>query len=78
MPNAFPGFSFNNPLCAHVVFEGATDSKWHNSSGTSSNGRGDSLEQSCLGVGNSKTRTSTINNHLLERIGVTVICPILL
>ena len=45
-----------NPLCAYAVFERSTDREWHNSSGTPSDGRVDPLEQSCLGVGNSKTR----------------------
>ena len=54
-PNAFPDSLFINLLCAHVVFERSTDREWHNPSGTSSDGRDDSLEQNCLGVGNSKT-----------------------
>ena len=44
--NAFPGTLFINLVYAHVVFERST----------SFNGRGASLEQSCLGVGNSKTK----------------------
>ena len=54
------------------------DREWHNSFGTS-NGQGDSLQQRYLGVRSSKTRRTlpiTINNHLLARIGVTVMCPI--
>ena len=57
VPNAFPGSLFINPHCDHAVFERSTDRKWHNSSGTSSNSQGDSVEQSCLSFGNSKTRT---------------------
>ena len=45
-----------DPDCAHAVFERCTDKDWHNPSRTSSYGRGDPLEQSCLGVGDSKTR----------------------
>ena len=54
--NAFPGSLLISPLCAHAVFERFTDRKWHNPSETSSDSQGDSLEQSCLNVGNSKTR----------------------
>ena len=52
-----------NPHCAHVVFERSTDREWHISSGTSSNGQGDLLEQSCQGVDNSKTR-GTLHQQL--------------
>ena len=41
-----------NSLCTHVLFERSTNRELHNSSETSPNGRGDLLEQSCLGVGN--------------------------
>ena len=37
--------------------EKSKDKEWYLSLGTSSDGRGDLFEQSCLGVGNSKTRT---------------------
>ena len=55
-PNMFPDCLFINPLCALVVFKRSTDREWHNLAETSSNGRGDSLEQSCLDVGHLKTR----------------------
>ena len=42
--------------CAHAVFERCRVREWYNPSGTSSNGRGDSLEQSFHGVDNSKSR----------------------
>ena len=54
-PNAFPDSLLINPLCPHAVFERSTDWERLNPSGTSDD-RGDPLEQSCLGVGNSKTR----------------------
>ena len=52
------------------MFERSRDKEWHNSSGTSSDGWGDPLEESCLGVGNSKKQKkknspSAINNHSL-------------
>ena len=47
---------FINPVCAHTVFERSTDKEWYNPSGNS-DGWGDPLEQICLGVGNTKTRT---------------------
>ena len=56
-PNEFPDSLFISPLCAHAVFERSTDRECRNPSGTSSNGRGDSLEQICQGVSYSKTRT---------------------
>ena len=49
--------SFINPVSAHAVSVRSTDKEWHNPSGNSSDGRGDPLEQSCLGVSNLKTRT---------------------
>ena len=55
--NTFPDCLFINSHCVHAVFERNTDREWHNSSGTSSKSRDDSLVQSCQGVGNSKTRT---------------------
>ena len=66
------------PLCAHVVFERSIDRKWYNSSRTSSNSQDDSSEQSsrCWQLKDKKNSPSTINNHLLERIGVTVISPL--
>ena len=57
VPNAFSDNSFINPVGARSVFEISKDKKWQNSSGSSSNGRGNPLEPSWLGVGNSKTRT---------------------
>ena len=48
---------FINLLCAYAVFERSTEREWHNPSGTSSDSQGDPLEQSCLGVSNSKTRS---------------------
>ena len=61
---------FINSVCAHTVFERSTYKEWHNPSGNSSDGWGDSLEQSCLGVVNSKNQNSpsTINNHLLFNV----------
>ena len=56
MPNVFPDSFLINPLCAHAMFERFTDREWHNPPGTSSDSRCDPLKQSCLGVGNSKTR----------------------
>ena len=38
------------------MFERSADKEWYNPSRTSSDSRGDPLEKSCLGVGNSKTR----------------------
>ena len=40
-----------------TLFERSTDKEWYNPSGTFSDGHDGSLEQSSLGVGNSKTRT---------------------
>ena len=51
--NAFPDCVFINSLCAHPLFEISTNRKWHNRS-RPSNVRDDSLEQSCLSVGNSR------------------------
>ena len=45
-----------NPVSVHAEFERSPGKEWYNPSRTSSVSRGDSLEQSCLGVGNSKTR----------------------
>ena len=57
VPYLIPGNLFINALCAHAVFERSTNREWHNPSGTFSDGQGDPLEQSCLDVDNSKTRT---------------------
>ena len=63
------------------MFERSTDKEWHNPSGTSSDSRGDLLEQSCLGVGNSKTRRtlrqqltiiSMFRLHTVERVRESV------
>ena len=62
VPSAFPGSLIINSLCTHPVYKGSTESEWHNSSRISSSGRGDSLEQTCLGIGNSKTRKFSVNN----------------
>ena len=48
-------FCYQSSLC-HAVFERSKDWEWHNPRRTSSDGRGDPLEESCQGVGNSKTR----------------------
>ena len=45
LPHAFPGSLFINSPSAHAVFERSTDGGWHNLSETSSDSRGDSLEQ---------------------------------
>ena len=77
LPHAVPGSWLINSLCAHAVFERSTDGGWHNLSRTSSDCLCGSLEQVCLGVGNSKTRkTITINNYLLKHNGVTMIYTI--
>ena len=39
-----------------TLFESSTDKEWHNPPTTSSDGRGDPLEQSCLVANNSKAR----------------------
>ena len=53
----FSDSSLISPVCAHTVFERSIDKEWYNPSRTSPNSQGDPLEQSCLGVGNSKTRS---------------------
>ena len=53
--NAFSG-------SAHIVFERSTDKEWHNPSGTSSECRGDPLEENGQGIGNLKTRRTLRNN----------------
>ena len=63
----FSDSSFINPFCAYAVFERSTDKEWCNPSGTSSDGWGDSLEQSCLGVANSKARRTLYQQ-------LTIIC----
>ena len=64
-------FVYQFSLCPHCV--------WNNPPGTSSDSRGDPLEQSCLGVGNFKTRTlcqpSTIIYSLMFRLHI-VACEI--
>ena len=57
VPNVFPDSLFINLLCVHAMFKRFVDKEWHNPSGTSSDSRSNPLEQSCLGIGNSKTRT---------------------
>ena len=61
--NTIPDCLFINPLWAHTVFERSTDREWHNPSGTSSDSRGDPLEQCCLGVGNARTRRTLRQNE---------------
>ena len=53
----FSDNSFINPVCAYSVFERSTGKEWHNPSRNSSDARGDSFEQSRIGLGNLKTRT---------------------
>ena len=68
--NAFPDSLFINLLCAHAVFERFTDRECHNPSGTSDSW-GDLLEQSCLGVSNSKKNKNsplTIDNCSLFNV----------
>ena len=67
LPNAFPSSLFISPLSDHIVFEISTDGGWHNPSGTSYDSRGDTLEQSCFDIGNSKTRRTL--RQLLTIIG---------
>ena len=69
-----PGSLYINLLCANVEFERSTR---HNSSRTS-NSQGGSLEQVAWVLATQKEKLSTIYNHLLENIGVKVICPIYL
>ena len=77
--NAFPDCLFINPVCANLVYERSTGEEWDNSSRTSCNGRGESLEPSCLSVGYSdKNSPPIMSNHLFERFVVTVICSIFL
>ena len=80
LPNTFPDCLFINPFCAHVVFERSTDWEWHELSGTSSASRSNLLSKlpRCLQLKYKKNLPSTIINLLLELIGVTVICSILL
>ena len=54
--NVFADTLFINLFCSHAVFERSTYWEWHNPSWTYSDSGGDPLEQSCLGVGNTKTR----------------------
>ena len=55
-PNVFPGGLFINPSVLTLCLKDP-QIRNHNSSGTSSSGQGESLEQYCLGIGNSKIRT---------------------
>ena len=48
MPDKFPDSLFIPILCAHAVFEISAVREWHNPSETSSDVRGDQLEQSYL------------------------------
>ena len=56
VPKAFSDSLFINLFCADAVFKRSTDREQHNPSRTSSDSQGDLWEQSCLGVGNSKSR----------------------
>ena len=47
---------FINLFCTCAVLERSADREWHNLSSPSSDGRGYPFEQSCQGVGNTKTR----------------------
>ena len=67
--NTFPDSLFINPLRAYAVFKRSTEwSGWF--VGTKLPG--------CCQLRGKKNSPSTINNHLLERICVTVIWPIFL
>ena len=72
LPDAFIGDLFINSLCTHTVFERSTDK------GTSSDSHGGLLEQVTSVLATQKQEKLSINNYLLEHIGITIIYPIYL
>ena len=77
LPNLFLGCLLINSLYGHVVFEISSDSDWHYPPGTSSDGRGGSLEYVAWVPATQRQEKLSVNNYLFiylfELICVTII-----